>query len=344
MPVSQRKMLRTPSVALSGAQKAALVLLALERSRAHELVRQLAADDVRRIVRAAGRLNAVDADVLDVVVREFEEAFRDGVNFLGTASEVRSIVAEVVGPEEVDEALRAAPTRQEPPWEEIGLLPDDILRDYLARQHPQAAAMILVKLQAAKAADLLRSLSAPMRKELIGRMLAVGKIATAFERAIEDAVRSELLGNVDKPASNVHQKVAGIINQFDLQQADEVLQHLATAAPGDLSTVRKLLFRFDDLIKLPPSSLAVVIDRLPIERILLALQGTSPEFQSVILAPMAPRARRMAEAELQSGVVAPARDVNDARRFVGEFVLHMIADGAIAYTAPDTAETVASTS
>lgn len=337
MSISQRKMMRTPRQAMSGAEKAALVLLVLERSRAHELVRQLPSDDIKKIVRVAGKLKPVDAATIDEVVREFEAAFHEGVKFLGTASEVRSIVAEVVGAEQVDEALRTAPVRPSPPWEEVATLPEEDIRTYLSAQHPQAAAVILSKLQASKAADVLRGLSAPSRTDLISRMLSIGRITPAIERAIEDAVRAELLGIEDKPATNQHQKVAGILNQFDAEQADEVLAHLARTAPQDVSTVRKLLFRFEDLTRLPANSLTAVVDRLPIERLLLALQGTSPEFQGVLLATMAPRARRMAEMELQSGVTAQARDIAEARRFIGDFVLRMISEGAIQYDAGEAA-------
>jgi flagellar motor switch protein FliG len=71
------------------------------------------------------------------------------------------------------------------------------------------------------------------------------------------------------------------------------------------------------------------MDGIPVERTVLALQGADAELQTKVLSALAPRARRMAEAELQSPANVPPRDIVDARRTIVDSVLRLAADGLI---------------
>ncbi len=73
----------------------------------------------------------------------------------------------------------------------------------------------------------------------------------------------------------------------------------------------------------------MLLDQVPIERLVLALKGTDAVFQSTILSSLAARSRRMVEAELQGGGSASEREVADARREIVDIVLKMMASGEI---------------
>lgn len=98
--------------------------------------------------------------------------------------------------------------------------------------------------------------------------------------------------------------------------------------PKDAEAIRKMLFKFEDLLRLA-RALTVLMDGIPVERTVLALQGADAELQSKVLSALSPRARRMAEAELQSPANVPARDIADARRAMVDSVLRLSAEGAI---------------
>jgi flagellar motor switch protein FliG len=71
------------------------------------------------------------------------------------------------------------------------------------------------------------------------------------------------------------------------------------------------------------------MDGIPVERTVIALQGTDAELQGKVLAALSPRARRMAEAELQSPANVAARDIAEARRSIVDSVLRLSAEGTI---------------
>ena len=90
-----------------------------------------------------------------------------------------------------------------------------------------------------------------------------------------------------------------------------------------------MLFKFEDLLRLPPRAVTVLMDGIPVERTVLALQGADPALQDKVLSALSPRARRMAEAELQSPANVPQRDIAEARRAMVDSVLRLAAEGTI---------------
>ena len=69
--------------------------------------------------------------------------------------------------------------------------------------------------------------------------------------------------------------------------------------------------------------MTVLMDGIPVERTVIALQGADAELQDKVLSALSPRARRMAEAELQSPANVAARDITEARRSIVDSVLRL---------------------
>ena len=59
---------------------------------------------------------------------------------------------------------------------------------------------------------------------------------------------------------------------------------------------------------LPAKARTLLLDQVPIERLVAALKGTDAAFQAAILSSLAARSRRMVEAELQGGGSASERE------------------------------------
>jgi flagellar motor switch protein FliG len=151
-------------------------------------------------------------------------------------------------------------------------------------------------------------------------------------RAVEVAIAEELLA---KTSSGSHSGIADILNRLDKTQSDDMLKSLAAIRPDDAKTLKGLLFTFAELINLAPKARTLLLDQVPIERLVASLKGTDAAFQSAILASLAARSRRMVEAELQGGGSASENEVADARRAIVDTVLKMMAKGEIVLPAPD---------
>jgi flagellar motor switch protein FliG len=326
---------------LSGAEKVAVLLLALGKPRAAKLLKRFEPEQLRLLTRLSGDLRPITAADLETLVEEFALKFSSGVNFVGTEKEVRNLLSGAMTEDQMAEAMSSehevAPVNDQRVWEKISTLKEDALRGFLNKEHPQTVALILSRIESAMAAKIIASFAADVRNDLLCRMLGIGQISDDVVRAVEVALSEDLLA----PTSSAsHTGIADILNRLDKSQSEDVLKSLAEVRPDDAKALKQLLFTFEDLVTLQPKARTLVFDQVPIERLVIALKGTDTAFQSTILSSLASRSRRMVEAELQGGASSSQREIADARRAIVDTVLKMIGKGEIELQAADALEDV----
>lgn len=323
------------AVSMSGAEKVAVLLLALGKPRAAKVLKRFDPEDLKILTQLAGDLAPIDASDLEGLVEEFAQKFSSGINFVGTEREVKNMLSDVMGEDlagvmsDEQEEPGEAPERI---WDKIARIKDETLRTYIGKEHPQTAAMILSRIEPGLAAKIVASFPAQQRNALLIRMLGIKKVADDAARAVELAIAEDLLA---KSSSGSHAGIADILNRLDKTQSDDLLKNLAEVRPDDAKTLKGMMFTFVELVNLPAKARTLLLDQVPIERLVAALTGTDSAFQGAILSSLGARSRRMVEAELQSGGSANERDVTDARRAIVDTVLKMMAKGEIAMPEPN---------
>ncbi|NJO23675.1 MAG: flagellar motor switch protein FliG [Sphingomonadales bacterium] len=293
-------------------------------------------EELKVLTQLAGDLAPIGAVELEGLVEEFAQKFSSGINFVGTEKEVKSMLSDVMGE---DQLAGVMSDEQEEPgetpervWDKISKIKEEALRAYLGKEHPQTAAMILSRVDPGLAAKIVASFPAQQRNTLLIRMLSIKKVADDAARAVEMAIAEDLLA---KASSGSHAGIADILNRLDKTQSDDLLKNLAEVRPDDAKTLKGMLFTFVELVNLPAKARTLLLDQVPIERLVAALKGTDSAFQTAILSSLAARSKRMVEAELQGGGSASEREVADARRAIVDTVLKMMAKGEIAMPDPD---------
>jgi len=317
---------------LSGAEKAAVLLLALGKARAAKLLKKFDTEELKLLTRSAADLRPVGMPDLERLVEEFAQKFSSGVNFAGTVTEVKDLLSGVMTEEQFAEVLSEAPVKEEPVWERVSAMSPEALRGLLGKEHPQIVAFILSRVDSGLAASVIGTFAPEMRNGLLCRMIAIKSVADDAVKAMESALREELVAS---PSQSSHIGIADILNRLDKTQSEEVLKSLAELRPDEAKALKSLLFTFDDVVKLPAPARTLLLDQVPIERLVAALSGTAPEFQAIILSALASRSRRMVEAELQGGSTPSPRDVAEARRTIVDTVLKLVAKGEIQIPAED---------
>lgn len=319
---------------LTGADKVAVLLLALGKDKAAQVLKRFDAEELRQITRSAADLRPVTAGDLDALVEEFAKKFATGIKFVGTAKELDGLLAAVMTEDEIAEVRSGEDIKQEPIWELVSKVKQEVLRGYVTKEHPQTAALILSRIDSGTAARIIGLCPAHLRNDFLCRMLAIRDISGEAAGAIEAVLRDELISAPADPTAEAHANIANILNKLDKTQTEDALKIMAASRPEDAEALKSMLFSFDDLVVLAPSVRTTVFDQVPIERVVLALRGVDAQFQATILSSLASRSRRMVEAELQSGGAGSAREVAEARRLIVDIVLKMAARGEIDLKSP----------
>jgi flagellar motor switch protein FliG len=315
---------------LSGPEKVGVLLLALGKARAAQLLKRLDPEELRVLTRSSSRLRPVSAEEVERLVEEFAGSFSTGVNFAGTADEVKSLLSDVMSEDEIAKYMGVQPSDDRAVWEQLAPIKDNVLQALLLKEHPQTIALVLSRIDSNVGARVLRSLEAEFRHSLLRRMLGLKGVAEGTMAAIESALRDDLVATLlSTPNSEARKTIAGILNKLDGSQANEILKSIAVTRPDDANEIKSMLFSFGDLANLKPRARSLVLEKVPTEQVVLALNGAPPELQEAVLSTLTARVRRMVEAELEGAPPARQRDIDEARRGIVATVLALMARGEI---------------
>jgi flagellar motor switch protein FliG len=214
-------------------------------------------------------------------------------------------------------------------WERISAVSDTVLATYLAKEHPQTIALILAQLTSGSAAKVIGLLERDLRNAVTRRLLNLKPVQDAVLRILETKLNEELILHPPRKPGEATSRMADIINKMMPDQMEDILQSLAEVRPKDAEVLRSKLFSFMDIVKLAPRARITLFERIPSERVVLALKGTEADFRDTILSALTARARRLVENELNNGGGSPQREIINARRLISDLVLEMAERGEI---------------
>jgi flagellar motor switch protein FliG len=325
--------------ALLGPEKVAALLLSMGKPAASRLLQHFDPLELRQITRAAAALGSVSAAALDSLIEDFAGQFTSGVDLQSTATDVEQLLTGVLPPEQVADIMSdVLGSSNNSLWERLSGVPENMIAAYVAKEHPQTAALVLSKLSSSCTAKVMGQLPRELRNELLRRMIGLKPVVESSMRLVETTLHEDLLLALARNSGpDLNTRMADIINKMERDQMEDVLQSLTDSRPKVAETLKSLLFTFDDLTKLTSAARTTLLDQIPTERVVLALKGTDPAFRDIILSSLASRARRIVEHELNTGGPAAQRDVLKARRLIADTALQLAESGQIELNPSDDA-------
>ncbi|WP_319773796.1 flagellar motor switch protein FliG [Breoghania sp.] len=316
---------------LRGIQKVAALLLAMGKPNASRLLRHFDQEEIRLITLNAAQLGAVSSSELDSLADEFLNQFAHGASLFGTAGEVEKMLDGVLPEDAVSEIMSdVLGNSNRSIWDRITTVSETVLANYLAKEHPQTAALILSKIRPTSAAKVLSQLPTPLRNQLMRRMLSIKPIVQEIMRDVEKTLHEDFMLNLSgSMEADSFARMADILNKMDREHMEEALTSLNDERPKSAEMLKGLLFTFDDIVNLNARTKMAVFDQISTDNVVMALKGTSPQFRESILSSLTSRMRRIVEFELNSGQPSTQREVLEARRTITDLALEMAGRGEI---------------
>ena len=321
---------------LKSAEKVAALLLVMGKPLASRLLGHFDAAELKLITRSAAQLGAVSIDVVEDLVEEFAGEFSNGMELRGSVTGAEDLLTGVLPPDQVADIMSdVRGSSNSSMWEKIAMVAPPALGEYLGRQHPQVLALALSKLPSTAAAAVMEVLARDLRNEATRRLLTMGPVADAALRVIETHIHQDLVLDPPTPAGAATSKIADIINKMAPEHVEDVLKALQADRPDDAEALRAKLFSFDDLVTLPPKTRQALFEKVPSDRIVVALSSADAEFRANVLSSLTARARRLVENELAGAGALPAKEVAAARRSIVDTLLAMAERGEVALRVED---------
>ncbi len=323
---------------LSGAERAAVVMLALGEEGSKPIWSALDEDEIREVTRAISKLGSVAPDVVEGLLHEFLISLTTTGTISGSAASAQRFLNSALPSDKAALILEdikgpAGKTM----WEKLANVNERVLAAYLRNEHPQTVAVILSRIRTDHAAKVLTTMPGLFAEEVIARMLTLGPIQKDVIDQIEAALRVEFMAALSRGEDrDGYAALADIFNKFDRATERRFMEALTTKNPAAAERIRALMFVFEDLVCLDPVDMQTLLRFIDKSDLALALKGSAPDVARHFFANMSERASSILrdDIELLGGVrqkevdQAQQRIVETAQRLADEGEITLAKDGA----------------
>ena len=312
-------------MALTGKQKAAMLLMSLDAATAAELVKDLDAEVVQELAVELAYLDGADfksSNKSTKIVRQFHHSLKVTETFQlnGFLDEV---LKSTVGQEkagQIQAQIQEVLCNPDPSIT-IGSVDPQTLALVLAYEHPQTTAVVLSELPAKKMEEVLNFLDGGTRISVAGRMSSCKKMTAEAKAIIAEAVCERLEANTAGGADKLLpswseqslRKVAVIVRDLGKEIRDGLLNaiHGKDRRAGEM--VAELMIIWADIPHVTDRSLKEALRGVDANKLALALH----EADEVIIQKIRSNLSERAVAALDEGAslisVPRNEDIEDAR-------------------------------
>lgn len=327
---------------LTGAEKAAVVMLALGEETSQPLWRAFDEDELREVTLAISNLGSVTADVVEELLFEFVSSLSSTGSITGSMESARRFLQNVLPEDKVAAILEdvrgpAGKTM----WDKLANVNERVLAGYLKNEHPQTIAVILSRIRPEHAAKVIGALPDLIGEEVINRLLTLGPVQKDVLDQIERTLRTEFMAALSRGQDrDPYEAMAEIFNQFDRQTERRYIAVLELKNPSAAARIKALMFVFEDLARLDGQDIQILLRHLDKSDLATALKGADDAVKALFFGNMSARAANILRDDIDVMGPARQREIDAAQTKVVEVAKRLADEGEIFLSKSDEDELV----
>src|ERR1700683_1195407 len=316
---------------LSGAEKAAILLLAVGEDQMGRLFTLMDDEEIKELSQTMSNLGNVSASVVERLFVEFAEQISATGSLVGPYESTERMLVKVLGAERVNslmEEIRGPAGRTM--WDKLGNVNESVLANYLKNEYPQTVAVILSKIKSEHAARVLAALPEDFALECVMRMLRMEPVQREILDKIEQTLRTEVISNLARTSKrDSHEMMAEIFNSLDRQTEARFIAALEERNREAAERIRALMFVFEDLSKLDPGGVQTLLRSVQKDQLGLALKGASDALREMFFSNISERAAKIMREDMESMGPVRLKDVDSAQMAMVQVAKDLAAKGEI---------------
>lgn len=316
-------------MALTGKQKAAMLLMSLDGETVAKLVEGLPVEDIQEIAVELARIDASgrrDTKKEAKIAHEFCDLLRENQDqSLTVKSFLNEMLVNIVGKskaEEIQSHIRKVTTKKDP-FVAIRSADTDELVVALEGQHSQTIAMVLSELAPSKSQEVLPLLREDVRLKAVGGMVNLESLGGEVKRRMASMVSerlNRLEGQVflERPTKQKEtlRKLAVVLSGLEKELRDQLLDEVKKHDEDTAATVRNLMITWEDITAVADRSLQESLRSVEPKQLAVALYGADNEIVQKIRSNISERAAETLDEEASLMQEPLGKEILDAREEV----------------------------
>jgi flagellar motor switch protein FliG len=303
---------------LSGAEKAAILLLAVGEDQMGKLFTLMDDEEIKEISQTMANLGTVSSTIIERLFLEFAEQISATGSLVGTYESTERLLVKVLGSERVNtimEEIRGPAGRTM--WDKLGNVNESVLANYLKNEYPQTVAVVLSKIKPDHAGRVLTQLPESFAMEVVMRMLRMESVQKEVLDDVERTLRNEFFSSLARTnRRDSHELIAEIFNSLDRNTETRFITALEERNRDSADRIKALMFTFEDLAKLDGTAIQAILRTAEKERIPTALKGASEALRDIFLQHMSERAGKLLREEIAAMGPVRLKDVEESQAYL----------------------------
>lgn len=325
----------TATVALTGAQKAALVLMQLGRERAAKVLGLLGESEIEELTSEIVRMGRVDRETADQAMQEFHAIATGNSNYLGAggAGFAQQLLESSIGADRAEEMLeRLASSMAGQPFEFLQQADARQVLALLNGEHPQTMALVLAHLRPEHASAIMAGFPSELQAEVAHRIALMERAAPDVVSVVAESLNRKattVLTLRETSAVGGVQPLVEIINRADPGTEKLILTGLTDRDPELADEVRSRMFIFADIVLLEDLALQLVLRKVETSNLAVALKGAGEAERAAVMRNLSERARMDLIEEIALLGAVRVSQIEEARAEVVQIIRRLEESGQI---------------
>ena len=290
-------------------------MLALGEEQCTRLFAMMHEDEIKDISSAMSQLGAVRSEVVERLCVDFVDHMGAAGNLIGSYESTERLLQKSLPRDrasQIMEEIRGPAGRTM--WDKLGNVHEAVLANYLKNEYPQTVAVVLSKVRADHAARVLTLLPDSFAMEVVMRMLRMESVQKDVLDGVERTLRAEFMSNLARSTRrDAHEMMADIFNNLDRQSETRFVAALEERNRESAERIKALMFTFDDLIRLTPQAVQVLLRAIEKDKLPVALKGASEKLREMFFKNMSDRAGKILKDDMEALGPVRLRDVDEAQ-------------------------------
>jgi len=316
-----------------GLRKAAILVMSLDESSASTLMKRLSSKQVEDLAREIADVAEVAPELRRTIVTEFYNMIlaRQYAN-VGGVSLARTLLMKTLPREEARRIIENIEHQiHQQPFSFLQKTETENLLMFLQSEHPQTIALVISHLPSAMAAEILVGLPADNQVEVVKRIATIDQTSPEVIQEVERGLEKRLAGLVAEPFERAGgvPAVAEILNLAGRASERAIMEVLDEDNPDLVEEIRRLMFVFEDIIRVDGRGIQAVLKEVENEELALSLRTASDELKEKIFSNMSERAVQLIKEEMEFMGPVRVSDVENAQQKVVDTVRRLEDAGEI---------------
>lgn len=326
-------MMQEPARNFTGVEKAAVLMMLVGDEEAAAILRNLDPEEVRMLGKAMFAVADVAEPQVVEVLDDFVGRAKDK-NTIGfdPRPQIETMMTKALGADKAENVLARITPREEAcaipllDWLDAGEIAA-LVKD----EHPQIAAVLLVNLDPAIAAQVVEQLPDAMQPDVLHRIATLGPIPPDALDMLRDVLArraSAAQTSAGVPLGGV-KEAAAIMNNSRKATEQRVMPKVAKISKETAKAIEEEMFVFDHLLALDEKSMGTLLRGVESDVLVLALKGVDEAARTKFLGCMSSRAADGIRDEMEARGPVKLAEVLEAQKTILGIARQMAKDGAI---------------